>query len=60
MITQWVWLYFLKHKNQAFAKFKEWKIMVENQTGKKLKKLRTDNGLEFYNRESMTIAQNME
>ena len=46
-----VWVYFLKHKNQAFAKFKEWKIMVENQTGKRLKKLRTDNGLEFCNRE---------
>ena len=22
-------MYFLKHKNEAFSKFKEWKIMVE-------------------------------
>ncbi|KAL5541326.1 hypothetical protein UlMin_044586 [Ulmus minor] len=37
--------------NDAFGKFKEWKKMVEVQTGKKLKKLRTDNGLEFLNYE---------
>ena len=27
--------------------FKKFKPLVENQTGKKIKKLRTDNGLEF-------------
>ena len=32
-------------------KFKEWKSLVENQTGKKVKKLRTDNGLEFCNQQ---------
>ena len=45
------WVYVLKYKNEAFAKFKEWKIMVENQTGKKLKRLRTNNELEFCNKE---------
>ncbi|KAH9687674.1 hypothetical protein KPL70_014852 [Citrus sinensis] len=44
-----VWVYVLKNKDQTFEKFKEWKHMVENQTGKRLKKLRTDNGLEFCN-----------
>ncbi|KAH9687889.1 Integrase catalytic domain-containing protein [Citrus sinensis] len=44
-----VWVYTLKSKYQVFDKLKEWKILVENQTGKKLKKLRTDNGLEFCN-----------
>ncbi|KAH9650266.1 hypothetical protein KPL70_026310 [Citrus sinensis] len=44
-----VWVYTLKNKDQVFDKFKEWKFLVENQTGKKLKKLRTDNGLEFCN-----------
>ena len=54
-----VWVYFLKHRNEAFAKFKEWKIMVENQTGRKLKRLRIDNGLEFCNREfNQFCAQN--
>ena len=42
-----VWVYFLKHKNEAFAKFKEWKVLVENQTSCKIKNLRTDNGLQF-------------
>nr|GEY93839.1 retrotransposon protein, putative, Ty1-copia subclass [Tanacetum cinerariifolium] len=32
-------------------KFKEWKQLVENQTGRTVKKLRTDNGLEFCNRD---------
>nr|GEY07078.1 retrovirus-related Pol polyprotein from transposon TNT 1-94 [Tanacetum cinerariifolium] len=39
------------HKNEAFNKFKKWKQLVENQTGRKLKKLRTNNGLEFCNQE---------
>lgn len=46
-----VWVYILKSKDQAFQKFKDWKKMVELQTGKKVKKLRTDNGLEYLNEE---------
>nr|CAD40363.2 OSJNBa0093P23.9 [Oryza sativa Japonica Group] len=42
-----VWPYFLKHKYQAFDVFKEWKTMVERQTERKVKILRTDNGMEF-------------
>lgn len=44
-----VWVDFLKGKDEAFQKFDEWRIMVENQIGKKIKKLRSDNGLEFCN-----------
>ena len=33
------------------SKFKEWKVLVETQTGNKVKKLRTDNGLEFCDKE---------
>ncbi|GJV09054.1 retrovirus-related pol polyprotein from transposon TNT 1-94 [Tanacetum coccineum] len=35
----------------AFGKFKEWKHLVENQTGRMVKKMRTDNGLELCNQE---------
>ena len=42
-----MWIYFLKNKSDTFLKFKEWKILVETQVGIKVKKLRTDNGLEF-------------
>ena len=46
-----VWLYLLKHKNDAFVNFKQWKSLVENQTSRKVKALRTNNGLEFCNSE---------
>ncbi|GKC36823.1 retrovirus-related pol polyprotein from transposon TNT 1-94, partial [Tanacetum coccineum] len=46
-----VWVYILRFKHKAFGKFKEWKQLVENQTGRTVKKLRTDNGLECCNRE---------
>ncbi|GKE22157.1 retrovirus-related pol polyprotein from transposon TNT 1-94, partial [Tanacetum coccineum] len=46
-----VGVYILRFKHEAFGKFKKWKQLVENQTGRTVKKLRTDNGLEFYNRE---------
>jgi len=44
-----VWIYFLRKKDEAFEKFVEWKKMVENQSDRKVKKLRTDNGLEYCN-----------
>jgi hypothetical protein len=43
-----VWPYFLKHKYEAFDAFRKWKVMIEKQTEKKVKFLRTDNGMEFY------------
>ena len=42
-----VWVYFLKHKFEVFEALKRWKAMVENETGLKIKKLRTDNGGEY-------------
>ncbi|GKB73282.1 retrotransposon protein, putative, ty1-copia subclass [Tanacetum coccineum] len=50
-------VYFLRHKNETFSKFKEWKQLVENQTGRKLKKLRMDNGLEFCNQEFNNLCK---
>ncbi|KAL0283401.1 UNVERIFIED_CONTAM: Retrovirus-related Pol polyprotein from transposon TNT 1-94, partial [Sesamum angustifolium] len=44
-----VFVFLMKHKSDVFENFRKWKILVENQTGKKLKVLRTDNGLEFCN-----------
>ena len=42
-----VWVYFMQHKSETFAKFKLWKAEVENQTGRKIKCLRSDNGTEY-------------
>lgn len=39
----------MKHKDEAFASFVEWSVMIENQAERKIKILRTDNGLELCN-----------
>ena len=44
-----VWCFFMRHKSDVFEKLKTWKILIETQTGKKIKAIRTDNGLEFCN-----------
>ncbi|UYV77695.1 K02A2.6-like, partial [Cordylochernes scorpioides] len=40
-------VYFLKRKGDTLEKFKEWMKEAENQTGFSLKRILTDNGLEF-------------
>jgi hypothetical protein len=45
------WIYFLRKKSEVFKRFKDFKSLVENQTEKRIKVLRTDNGGEFHGRE---------
>ncbi|KXJ62368.1 hypothetical protein RP20_CCG016888 [Aedes albopictus] len=45
--TKMTFAYFLKSKADAFSAFQEFMAHVENQSGKKIKCLRTDNGLEY-------------
>ncbi|KAL2227396.1 UNVERIFIED_CONTAM: Retrovirus-related Pol polyprotein from transposon TNT 1-94 [Sesamum indicum] len=52
-----VFVFLMKHKSEVFDRFKNWKIFVENQTGKKLKSLRTDNGLEFCNKNFSDLCE---
>ena len=52
-----VWIYFLKNKSETFLKFKERKILVETQVGRKVKKLRTNNGLEFLSNDFNSFYQ---
>ncbi|KAJ4969193.1 hypothetical protein NE237_015894 [Protea cynaroides] len=42
-----VLVHFLKRKSDVFKNFKKCKVLVENQTGRKIKLFRIDNGLEF-------------
>ena len=42
-----VWVYTMKHKDEVLDIFLSWKQMVETQTGRKIKKLRSDNGGEY-------------
>ncbi len=52
-----VWVYFMQHKSDVFAKFKVWKAEVENQTGRKIKCLRTDNGTEYKEKKFMQFCE---
>lgn len=51
-----VWVYFLKHKSEVFAT--QWKALIEKQTGKRIKRLRTDNGLEYCSGEFDEFCKN--
>ena len=44
---RYCWVHFLKHKFEVFGLFKVFKALVENQSGRKLKALRSDNGGEY-------------
>eukprot|EP00253_Pinus_taeda_P014368 PITA_14368 len=41
------WIYFMKKKDEVFSWFRHFKALIENQTKKKIKILRTDNGTEY-------------
>lgn len=45
------WIYFLKKKDKIFSWFYAFKALVENQTGKKIKILRIDNGTKYESNE---------
>ena len=45
--SRYTWIYILKKKDQVFDCFLTWKALVEKQSKRKLKTLRTDNGGEY-------------
>jgi hypothetical protein len=45
--TRKTWVYCIRQKSDVFDTFNKWKALVENETGKKLKCLRSDNGGEY-------------
>ena len=42
-----MWVYPLKHKDEVFDSFLEWKAKIEKLSGQNLKVFRTDNGGEY-------------
>eukprot|EP00253_Pinus_taeda_P015667 PITA_15667 len=46
-----VWVYMWKKKSDVFTVFKQFRALVENNTGRTIKCLRTDNGGEFSSKE---------
>ena len=45
------WIYFMQKKDQTFTKFCEFKALVEKESGKKIKALRSNNGGEYVSQE---------
>ena len=53
------WIYFLKKKVEVFENFLEFKDLVENQTDRKIKVLRTNNGGELCGRSFTSSVNSM-
>ena len=51
-------VYFMKNKSEVLDKFKEFVAVSENQTGKKVKRLRADNGGEYTSGEFKKYCKN--
>jgi transposase InsO family protein len=45
------WIFFLKTKDEVFDRFREFRALVENQTGRRIRVLRSDNGGEYTSKE---------
>ena len=54
--TRFTWVYFLKLKSEVFQHLKIFKEHAENQSGKRIKILCTDNGTEHVNKDIKNIC----
>ena len=52
-----VWVFPMKNKDEVLEVFLKWKTKVENQTGRKIKVLRSDNGGEYKSDPFLKICQ---
>src|SRR5699024_4976677 len=50
-LSQKCWIFFVRKKDETFSKFVEFKALVENETSKKVKALKSDNGGEYVSNE---------
>jgi len=55
--SRFVWLGLMKHKDEAFEKFKSFKALVENESDHKIKCLRSDRGGEFTSNEFFDFCE---
>ena len=52
------WIYFMKAKNETFAKFQEFKTFIEKKMGTHIRALRSDNGGELDSHHFIYLCQN--
>ncbi|KAL0448942.1 UNVERIFIED_CONTAM: Retrovirus-related Pol polyprotein from transposon TNT 1-94 [Sesamum latifolium] len=49
--SRYGYIYLMRYKSEAFGRFKKYRLEVENQTGRKIKALRSDRGGEYLSSE---------
>ena len=49
--TRKTWVYCIRQKSDVFDTFNKWKPLAENETGKRLKCLKSDKGGEYYSKD---------
>ena len=54
------WVYFLKQKSEAFIAFKNFKALVEKESGYEIKSLRFDRGGKFTSKEFNDFCESHE
>ncbi|BBG99478.1 transposable element gene [Prunus dulcis] len=52
-----VWVYTMKHKDEVLKIFLKWKKMIETQSGRKIKTLKSDNGGEYKSNPFLKFCQ---
>ncbi|EOY17849.1 Copia-like retrotransposable element, putative [Theobroma cacao] len=57
-MSRMTWIYFIQHKSEVFSVFQKFKAKVENESGCRIKKLRTDNGGEYTSSEFISYLEN--
>lgn len=55
-----VWIYIIKNKSNTLEKFKELKTLVKNLIRRKIKRLKTDNGLKYLSNELSVLCKREE
>jgi hypothetical protein len=58
--SRFTWICFLGQKSEVFEHLKDFKALVETQSGKKIKFLQTDNGGDYVNHEIQNICHEAE
>jgi hypothetical protein len=53
------WIYFMRKKSEVFDKFKEFKSLVENETNKKIKVLRSERVVNFVENNLISSANSL-
>lgn len=58
--SRYTWLYFLKTKAETLSRFKQFRTMMETQSGYKLKAIRSNRGGEYLSNEFQAFCEELE